>query len=52
MLVLSELEINQGVTILDKSQEELTKNFATSIHHRSVMLMSYVIQSCNLREIG
>ena len=25
MLVLSELEINQGVTILDKSQEELTK---------------------------
>ena len=43
------------MTILKKPQEELIKwylIFATPIHHRSVMLMSYVIRSCNIREIG
>ena len=43
------------MTTLEKSQEELIKSyllFATSIHHRNVMLMSCVIQSCSIREIG
>ena len=48
-------ETNQGVTILTKLQEELINwylLFATPIHHRSVMLMSYAIQTCSIREIG
>ena len=43
------------MTILKKLQEELINwhlLFATPIHHRSAMLMSYVIQSCNIRAIG
>ena len=43
------------VTILKKPQEELINwylLFATPIHHRSVMLMSYAIQTCSIREIG
>ena len=43
------------MTILEKSQEELINwylLFATPIHHRSVMLMSYVIQSCGIKTIG
>ena len=54
MFVLSTFQTNQGVTILKKCQEELNWYlfFTIAIHHRSVMLMSYVIQSCNMRTIG
>ena len=55
ILVLSIFETNQGVTKLKKPQEELInwyQFFTTTMHHRSVMLMSYVIQSCSMRAIG
>ena len=55
ILVLSKFETNQEVTIHEKPQEELVNwylLFATPIHHRRVMLMSYVIQSCNIKAIG
>ena len=46
-------ETNQGVIKLKKHQEQLNWHllFTTPIHQRSVMLMSYVIQSCNIRTI-
>ena len=55
ILVLSIFEINQGVTILKKPQEDLINwylPFTTPIHHRSVMLMSCMTQSCNIKAIG
>ena len=55
ILVLSIFETNQGVTKLKKPQEELINwylLFATPIHHRRVISMSYVIQSCNIKTIG
>ena len=55
ILVFPIFETNQGVTIFKNPLEELINwhlPFATPIHHRSVMLMSYVIQSCSIREIG
>ena len=55
ILVLSIFETNQGVTILKKPQEELINwylLFGTLIHHRSIMLLPYVIQSCNIKAIG
>ena len=55
ILVLPIFETNQRVTILKKPQEELINwylLFVTPIHHRSVMLTSYVVQSCNIREKG
>ena len=50
ILVFPIFETNQGVAIFKKPQEELINwylPFATPIHHRSVMLMRYVIQSGN-----
>ena len=55
ILVLPIFETNQEVTILKKPQEEVINwylLFATPIHHRSVMLMSHLVQSCSIREIG
>ena len=43
------------MTILKKPQEDLINwylPFTTPIHHRSVMLMSCMTQSCNIRAIG
>ena len=52
---MSIFETNQGVTLFKRPKKELINwflLFARPIHHRSVMLMSYVIQSCNIRAIG
>ena len=49
------IETNQKVTVLKKPQEELINwylLFVTPIHHRKVISMSYVIQSCNIKAIG
>ena len=52
ILVLSTFETNERVTILKKYKQKLNYLlFATSIHHRSVMLISYVIQSYKIRTI-
>ena len=51
ILVLPIFETNQGVNILKTSQEEL--GFATkSVHHKSVILISFVIQTFNIKAIG
>ena len=53
MLVLSIFETNQ--TITKKPQEEVINwylLFATLIHHRSVMWMSHVMQSCKIKATG
>ena len=46
ILVFSRFETNQKVTMLKKYKQKLNYVlFTTPIHHRSVMLISYVIQS-------
>ena len=52
ILVLSLFEINERVTMLRKYQQKLNYLlFTTPIHYRSVMLISYVIQSYKIRTI-
>ena len=52
--VSSTFQINLGVTIHKKHQEELNRYmlFTTPIHHRNVMLTRYLIQLCSMRTIG
>ena len=47
MLVLSKFQTNQGVAILKNPQKELNRYlfFTAPIHHKSIISMSYVIQS-------
>ena len=52
ILVFSRFETNQKVTMLKKYKQKLNYLlFTTPIHHRSVMLISYVIQSYKIRTI-
>ena len=53
-LPLSKFQTNQGFSILKKHQEELNWYLlsTTPIYHRSIMLLSYVIQSCNMGTIS